>query len=142
MPAFDNWPARANGDRVTASWWNVIRTWAMGYVGQGAISETQFTIANNQSSAASVTGLSVAAASYHSIFVEYHIVRGAVSASGQLVAIRRVANSLWEIVSDEYYGDSHGVTFAIDDTGQFTYTSTNAAAGTMRFRARSFNVAT
>src|SRR3990167_2492551 len=123
MGAFDSWPERANGggasNRVTASWWNVIRTWARGYVGAGAISETQFTIANDQSSAANITGLSVDAASYHSIFVEYHLVRGTVIASGELVAIRRASNSFWEIVKDQYYGDDHGVTFSVTDAGQF-----------------------
>ena len=55
-------PARLNDQQTDASWWNILATAGINIetilgIGGGAITETTFSFANNQSSPANVTGL-------------------------------------------------------------------------------------
>lgn len=142
--------AKANGDTVTASgWFNTLRTWILELVGGGSIGETSFTIANAQASVANVTGLSFTAASYRSAEVEYEISRKTDTASSEVRSIGtlrlayRAQSSAWEILGENSSGDETGVTFSITAAGQVQYSSTNISgsnyAGTLKFRARSWN---
>jgi hypothetical protein len=146
---------RSNGGRVTAGWFNDIKTWVQGLYGAGAIEETSFTIANNQSGAASVTGLLFSSASYRSAEVDYEISRKTDTASsevrciGKMKLVYRAESSSWEIIGDSFDGDdiagvACGVTFTVTAAGQVQYESSNIAgsnyAGTIKFRARTWNV--
>lgn len=105
--------------------------------------QTPFTIANNVSSAASVTGATFDKDDFTSAVVEWEILR---STDNPIEVMARGRCSLffkpsagWQI-ENESEGDSVGVTFtALDTAGvvQLQYTSTNLAGGsyvgTMKF---------
>lgn len=154
MSLFSSLPVRSNGggeeNRVTASWFNAIRSALISAFGAGAIGETEFTVANNQGAAANVTGLSVSSASYRGAIVEYDVTRKTDTASSEVRCVGtmflqyRAESSAWEICGTSENGDDVGVTFSITSGGQVQYTSTNISgsnyAGKMNFRVRSFDV--
>lgn len=70
-----NIPIRANGQKIDSSWFNTIRSALISLLGTGTIDETQFTIADNQSSYASITDLVFSGATYASFKVQYTIYR-------------------------------------------------------------------
>lgn len=147
-------PVRENGggweNRVVASWFNQIRTALIDLFGGGSIGETDFTLANNQGSAANVTGLSVSSASYRGAVVEYDITRKTDTASsevrsmGQMFLQYRAQSSAWEIAGIQENGDDAGITFSVTSGGQVQYTSTNISGsnyvGKLTFRVRTFDV--
>ena len=76
MSIFSSIPVRRNGvEKAYASWWNDIRTALILAFGAGVVPETQFTIADNQSSYADVTGLLFDHNTVRSVKVEYSIYR-------------------------------------------------------------------
>lgn len=146
-------PIRANGGGpigyVTASWWNIIRTALLALFGDESATETAFTVVNNQAGAADVTACLVSSASSRGAVVKYDIRRKSdtalseVRAVGTLVLGYRLQSSAWEILGQDEYGDTHGVTFTVTAAGQVQYTSTNLAGanyvGELRFKVESFN---
>ena len=78
MSVFSDIPVRLNGNaggKAYASWWNDIRTALINAFGSGIVAETQFTIADNQSSYADVTGLLFSHLVVRSVKIEYCIYR-------------------------------------------------------------------
>jgi hypothetical protein len=143
-------PVRENGQKVAYDWFNPLRTALIaleGFLGTGFISETSFTIANNQGAAANVTGLVLDKASFKSGKVTAEIRRRTDSneliAVGTFAMIYRAGTDSWELAGEEWCGDAHGVTLSITPAGQVQYTSTNVSgssySGTMKFKAESFS---
>lgn len=105
----------------------------------GDINQTSFSAANNQASAANVTGFSFANASVRSFEA---LVSVSIDATSDLYAQFKIfgiqKSSSWEITTS-YVGDDTGIVFTITNAGQIQYTSTNITGFTsnaMRFRAQ------
>lgn len=109
----------------------------------GSIAETSFSMANNQSSAANVTGLSFANTSVRAAHVHVSITIIATASRYGMQLLRLVQGaSSWTIASDAY-GDSTGIVFSVTNAGQVQYTSTNNAgftSGTFKFIATALSV--
>lgn len=105
-------------------------------------SQVTFTIANNQSSLANITGLLFNPATFRGIKIEYSIYRQTDTASsaraqiGQLRFVYNTQAATW-YMSDDYAGQDAGVTFSITPAGQIQYTSTNITGtnyvGTLKY---------
>lgn len=144
---FASIPTRNNSDTVDASWWNILQA-AGAFIesllgGAGYQGETAFTIANNQSSPANVTGLSFTGNTQRSFEVTYQVYRNTtgggateLAESGKLLGVYSTVAGSWEM-TQESVGNS-GVTFSITNAGQVQYTSTNitgtAATSAMKFK--------
>jgi hypothetical protein len=87
-----------------------------------------FTIANNQVSAANVTGLNFDSATDKFFNVQYRLFRRTATFSyaqaGKLRGVFNNDTSTW-LMSDDYSGENAGVTFSITSGGQIQYTSSN-----------------
>lgn len=105
----------------------------------GDITQTSFAFANNQSSAADVTGLSFANGTVRSFEAQVAIDRGADGYEVyKLLGIQKSAS--WDM-SIESVGDDAGITFSITSAGQVRYISSNGTVGgTMLFRADTVSV--
>ena len=113
-------------------------------LGPDDILETAFNIANNQSSAANVTGLIFNTASVRAAEITYSIYRISDSnpsgfAETGTIKIIYDNNVGWSISQGAIVGNA-GVTFSILADGQVQYTSTDIGSlnyvGTMKFRAK------
>lgn len=106
-------PIRENGQgeeaRVTASWWNDIRTALMLLFGSGSVLEDSFTIADNQSAYADITGLLFDSDTVKSAKVEYTIYRtdGAVERreTGYLTLHYKAIGAAWSYSRRSDHGD-------------------------------------
>ena len=108
-------------------------------------SDSTFTINNNESSAVDVTGFLVDPLLYSSAFINYYLYRqtdtggSAVAQSGELVLTFNTQSNIWYI-SDTPYGQTAGVTFSIQPSGQVRYTSTDITGtnyvGTLKINIR------
>jgi hypothetical protein len=110
----------------------------------GDIQPTSFTMANNQISAANVTGLAFANATTRSFKALIDI---KISATADLYEAYEILGvqkgSTWDITQTAV-GDDSGVVFSITTAGQIQYTSTNVTgftAGAIKFRASTIPVA-
>jgi hypothetical protein len=119
-----------------------------GEAGVGAISETSFTIVNNQTSAADVTGLLFDGSLVEAARIEYSIYRnttgvGAVelAETGEIRLAYSPVAETWDM-QRVAIGDA-GVTLTVTTLGQIQYTSSNLtgspSASVMRFRARTLS---
>lgn len=112
--------------------------------GTGDIGTTSFTIANNQSSVANVTGCSFDTATVRSAIIQYSIYRSSstteMSEAGHIYATYKSTAGTWEI-AQSYVGTS-GVTFTMTNAGQLQYVSTNFGGtgyvGKMKFSAKAY----
>lgn len=92
--------------------------------------EVSFTLVNDQTSAASITGLIFSPATYRSAKVEYAIYRQtdtALTGVAQVGQLRLVYNSqqaTW-LLSDDYSGQNSGIEFSVTSLGQLQYKSSN-----------------
>lgn len=133
------------GEEVT-EWIVEASTVINGLLGPGDILETEFSIANNTSSPASVIGLLFNPALIRAAAINYSIYRRSnlnPSGKSEVGTMHAVydndagAGDKWLFTLDGA-GDS-GVTFDITDVGQVTFTSTDIGAagyiGTMHFAA-------
>jgi hypothetical protein len=108
--------------------------------GSGDLSLTSFNIANNQSSAANITGASFDVGQVRSAIIAYSVYRSTAdvgaSECGQIMITYNSFDSTWRL-SQFNVGDS-GMTFSITSGGQIQYTSSNLSgasyAGVMRFK--------
>lgn len=137
-------PAPAAGDAAASKFLKADGTWAAVAAGStGDIVQTSFSAANNQSSAANVTGLAFANGSVRSAEVLYSIALSATSSKfevGKLLLVQR--GSDWQL-SQQYAGDNAGFVFTVTSAGQVQYTSPNSAgfsSATIKFRAIVTNV--
>lgn len=108
-------------------------------------SDSVFTVANNQSSAANITGLLIDGASTRSFIIDYSIYRKTDTASsalaqvGQLRGVFNTQSSTW-FMSDDSSGQNSGVTFSILSSGQIRYISSNISGanytGSLKYAIR------
>jgi hypothetical protein len=132
------------------SWWNSLQAAGArleAFFGGGAITDTPFTVANNQSSPANVTGFLVDPTLYRSFLAEYSIYRKTTGAGatelaekGIIQAVFSTVAGTWEMTVGPAVG-SAGVTFTITNAGQVKYTSTNIT-GTPATSKLTFKVST
>jgi hypothetical protein len=100
---------------------------------------TSATIANNQSSAASVTGLLLDGVTYRAAHVKFSIYRttstAEVAETGTVFAVYKTVAGTWEAAQSG--AGSSGVVLSIANTGQISYTSSNLSGtsynGTMKW---------
>ncbi len=137
-------PSRNNSNDILAEWFNLLRlagTFLEGYLGTGYLSETLFTIANNQATA-NVTGLVFDHTVNSSAKIDFEIHRttgsGELMAWGQLFAVYRTDLG-WVLIGPNYSGDEPNVTWTITAAGQVQYATDNMAGagyvGKMKFKA-------
>ncbi len=109
----------------------------------GDIAETSFSAANNQASAANVTGLAFANGTVRSFRALVSVAIDATADLFEQFTIEGIQKaSSWEIAITKV-GDSSGVDFTITSAGQIQYTSTNVAgfsSNTIKFRAETTSV--
>lgn len=118
---------------------------ALGALGSttGDIGHTSFSLANNQTSFANVTGLAFANGTTRSAQVQYSVVIDATSdlyEEGTLKLIQRGAD--W-ILARSFDGDDTLIEFDVTNAGQVQYKSANYSgfvSGTMKFRATTTQV--
>jgi len=104
----------------------------------GDIAETSFTAADNQVSAANITGFSFANATVRSFEAQVSIVRGSTFAVYRLMGIQKASN--WEL-SEDFVGDTCGISFSITSLGQIQYVSSSTgSSATIKFRASTLTV--
>ena len=105
---------------------------------------TSFTIANNTSSVANVTGASFDTTLVRSFILQYSIYRATTTTekceTGTLYGSYKSTAATWDL-AQTYSGDS-GVVFTITSGGQIQYTSTNfggaSYSGKLKFYANAF----
>jgi hypothetical protein len=96
--------------------------------------EASFTVVNNQSSAASITGLLFSGLTTRAFSIDYSIYRQTDTASsalaqmGQLRGVYNTQSASW-FMSDDFSGQNAGVTFIITSGGQIQYISSDLGAG-------------
>jgi hypothetical protein len=146
--SFQEIPIRQNGQVFLYSWFNSLRSAGVlleQFIGEDYIPNQEFSLANNQSSAANVTGLLLDKDDYQLALIYVGVKRSTdsveVMSGGILTAVYRTLTNTWELL-DQLNGDDDGVTFSITSGGQVQYTSDNMSgtgyAGTMQFRAMTF----
>lgn len=128
----------AQGDRVEDAF-DKVETY---FATVASNSFTKFTLVNNQSAVANITGLLLDATKYLAATVDYYIYRATTSTgaselieSGSLKAMFKTNAATWALYENPISGDDSGVTFSIvTATGQVQYQSSNQsgtyAAGT------------
>lgn len=132
--SFSSIPLRENGVSIQYSWFNVLRTAGLAlesFLGS-FVEPTSFTIANNQGSAANVTGLSFDGSSVKVAFIDYRIRRNTTGGGatervqvGTLIAHYKATAATWTLTAGVTAGDDAGVEFTITNLGQIQYTSDN-----------------
>lgn len=104
----------------------------------GDIQETSANLADNQASAANVTGLAFAVATVRSFKAQVAVERGTNFEVFELLGVQRNADFTMSV---EAVGDDTGVVFTITTAGQVQYTSSNTGtAPVAKFRALTLTV--
>lgn len=109
----------------------------------GDISETSFSGANNQASAANVTGLAFANGTVRSFEAQISIVVDADSDLYEVYTLQGVQRGADWVMDQQSTGDDTNVNFTITTAGQIQYTSDTYAGFvslTMKFRAQTTTV--
>ena len=104
----------------------------------GDISESSFSMANNQASPADVTGFAFAAGVVRSFDAHVSVSIDATTDKFETFRLMGVQNASGFTMSVEAVGDDSGVAFTVTSSGQIQYTSTNNAgfsSATIKFRA-------
>lgn len=123
--------------KTDPSWWNALRaagaaleTIVNSLAGGGGIPQTAFTLANNQSSAANITGM-LFDSTVGGFVCEYRIYRQSTGAGatelaeqGVLYGAYSTVATTWALTNGPAVGNA-GVTFSILASGQAQYQSTN-----------------
>ncbi len=125
-------------DLGTSSWKNATPSGGGGTGSAGDIAETSFSMANNQSSAANVTGLVFANATVRSFKALISIEVDATSDLFQAVELLGIQKGAsWEMLQTST-GDNAQVIFSITSAGQIQYISGNISgfvSGKIKFKA-------
>jgi hypothetical protein len=149
MGQFSSIPVRENGQKFFHTWFNSLRTAGIaveGFFGTSFLTETTFTLANNQGAASNVTGLSFDSTSVKSAMIYCEVRRktdsNEVISNGVLRVYYRDLTTTWELLN-ELGGDDDGVVFSITAAGQVQYTSSDLAGtsytGKLTFKAVTFS---
>lgn len=109
----------------------------------GDLAEGSFSSANNQSSAADVTGFAFANGTVRGFDATVTVFIDATSDLFEEFKLQGIQKgSLWEMTTTSV-GDDSGITFSITTSGQIQYTSTNVSGftlGTIKYRAQTLSV--
>ena len=109
----------------------------------GDISETSFSAANNQVSAANVTGLAFSTAVVRSFIAQVSIAIDATSSLYEVYTLTGINIGGSFDMQMSSVGDDSGVVFSITTGGQVQYTSVSSAgfvSNTMKFRAQTLSL--
>lgn len=109
----------------------------------GDIQETSFSLTNNQSTVANITGLAFANGVVRSFKAIVSIYIDASSDLFEVFELNGIQRGSDWVMSIESEGDDSGLTFSITNAGQIQYTSTNVAgfvSGVANFRATTTSV--
>lgn len=109
----------------------------------GDLSETSFSISNNQASPADVTGLAFANATVRAFEVLASVEIDADADLYETFALYGIQKGASWDMSQESVGDNSGIIFTITNAGQIQYISQDLAGfveGTIRFRARTTSI--
>ena len=109
----------------------------------GDIAETSFSIANNQASPANVTGLAFANATVRGFEVLATVEIDATADLFETFALYGIQKGASWDMSQESVGDSSGIIFSINSSGQIQYISQSYAgfvSGAVKFRARTTSI--
>lgn len=105
--------------------------------------ELQMSLANNQGSAADITGLLFVSGSVKAVQFDYEIYRqtdsGSEMESGTCYLSFRTSTSTWELSFESHF-DSSGVTLSVTSGGQVQYISTNLAGTSYAGKIRVTNI--
>lgn len=150
MENFNDIPERTNNggpsNIVLADWWNILKRAGKrleNIFGSGLVEETQFTLADNQSSYANITGMLVNSASLVYAEVRYSIYRTDGTTprreSGRLEVEYDNASSAWRIADRQSSSDALNIadSLAITAGGQVQYKSDSMGGtyvGKMRWK--------
>lgn len=149
MESFNDIPERTNGgisNLVLADWWNILKRAGKrleNIFGSGLVEETQFTIADNQSSYANITGLLVSSATLVYAEIRYSIYRTDGTTprreSGRLELEYDNGASAWRIADRQASSDALNMTdsLAVTAVGQVQYKSDSMGGtyvGKMRWK--------
>ena len=148
MSIFSDLPIRSNADvgKVDATWFNRIRTAILTFAGTGALDETQFTIADNQTAYQSITGLFLDASVTRAADVEYTLYRTDGTASsierrerGVLRCFYKALDGSWSYERESWGDDALNKTTSLilDGSGQGHYLSDSVGGtytGSVRFK--------
>ena len=144
---FDLIPIRTNGQIADVSWWNTIRQYLINYFPNiGA--QTVFTIANNQSSPANITGLVLDKTLYGFYKIQYTYFRQTSSENervyGYINCHYNSITDVWTCDDKQDGGDLGWVGFDVSGQ-QLQYTSSNMSGtgyvGTLTYKIEnSFNI--
>jgi hypothetical protein len=142
-----NYPEQ--GDK--AGWGEDATAWAQGVTDalqnvQGAndLLITSATLANNQSSAADIPGLTFNVAQVEAVEIDYFVKRVYDTGATTVVESGKIMgtyNGTEFVISSEVTGNA-GITISVQNTGQFQYTSSDLANHTssiIRFRAKTID---
>lgn len=132
------WPAAAPGSNTYLKYDGADYAWASV---ADAFTSGSFTVANNQGSAANVTGLSFSGASVKAVSIQYRIRRSTdtneLAETGTIRLVYKDTADTW-FIDQTYAGEDSGVTFTVTSGGQVQYTSTNVSGasyvGSMLFK--------
>lgn len=142
-------PAPGSGDAAANKFLKADGTWAVPSTGtylaksNGDIDQTSFSAANNQSSAANVTGFSFSNSTVRSFKAQVSVYVNATASLYEvfeLIGIQRASD--WALAQSGT-GDSSGFVFSITSAGQIQYTNSNYtgfSAATVKFRAVTLSV--
>lgn len=146
MSVFSDIAVRVNGRTIYASWWNDIRTALIAFVGSGTWAETQFTIADNQSAYANITGLLLDATVSRAVDIDYTIYRTNGSSierreRGTLYCHYKAVAAAWTFTRRTHSGDDAlnvASSLNVTSAGQVQYKSDSIGAtyvGKIRYKA-------
>lgn len=133
------------GDEVT-QWAQAVSNALQAVTGNGDIVQTAAILANNQTTATNVPGLSFSTSAVRGAVIDYSIYRTTTGTGAQerievgtiYLSYKSIANT-WEMAQVCVSGPA-GVTFSITGPGQIQYTSDNQTGssyiGTLHYRAR------
>lgn len=150
--SFTSISSRVNGEKILYSWFEALKAAGVlleGLVGTSFVTETSFTVANNQSAAANVTGLLFDHTLVRSAIIDIDVYRNTTSTGATELKEVRSFTASWKPVAAAWTltdigggGDDSGVVLTITSAGQVKYTSTNItgtpATSVMKFKARTF----
>lgn len=118
--------------------------WKNKYIGLASdIEETSFSIANDQSSPANITGFAFSNTLVRSFSAIASVYIDATDDLFELVEIKGIQKSSDWVISVSSTGDVSGISFSITNTGQIQYTSnsyTGFVSGVIKFRAITISV--
>jgi len=131
-------PAAAPGSNTYLKYDGANYAWA---AVADAFTSGSFTVANNQSSAANVTGLAFSGASIKAVNISYRIRRSTTTnefaETGTIRLVYKDTADTW-FIDQTYAGEDSGVTFTVTAGGQVQYVSSNVSgssyAGSMLFK--------